>query len=323
MTDKKVIYVFPGQGSQYRGIGKDLMPRFESARRTYEEAADVLGYDIAALSFEDPSDRINLTRYTQPVLLTHHMACLRAYREIANDTLVPDAAAGHSLGEYSALVVAGTLPFSTALTLVKKRGELMGEFGEGEMSALPADLDTARGWADRYFCGIGGINLPAQTVVAGAATDLDALETAFIEENPRKRPVRLKTEGAFHTYYMVEAARRFRVALDAADMSPPEIGVLSNYAGGYHDADPGLIRARLFFQLFHPVNWIGCVRTALADGINTFVEFGGGIGKGDTPAEKRPNLEGMIKKAIRGADVETAYHSAINVETIEAAAVLN
>ena len=96
--------------------------------------------------------------------------------------------------------------------------------------------------------------------------------------------------------------------------------MLSNYAGGYHDPDPGLIKARLFFQLFHPVNWMGCIQSALADGINTFLEFGGGIGKGDTPAEKRPNLEGMIKKATRGAEVETAYLSAINVESIEAAA---
>lgn len=323
MTEKKVIYVFPGQGSQYPGIGSDLVSRFESARRTYEEASDVVGYDVAALSFEDPGERINLTRYTQPVLLTHHMACLRAYRETAAAPLQPTAAAGHSLGEYSALVVAGALSFPTALTLVKQRGELMGEFGEGEMSALPVDLDTAQEWADRYFCGVGGVNLPAQTVVAGAASDLDALEAAFAADNPRKRPVRLKTEGAFHTYYMVEAARRFRESLDAAEISPPKIGVLSNYAGAYHDADPGIIKARLFFQLFHPVNWIGCVRAALADGVDTFMEFGGGIGKGETPAEKRPNLEGMIRKAIRGSAVETAYYSAINVESIEAAAALS
>jgi [acyl-carrier-protein] S-malonyltransferase len=320
MTDKKVIYLFPGQGSQYRGIGSDLVARFASARTTYEEASEVLGYDVSVLSFRDPDGQINLTRYTQPVLLTHHMACLRAYREIAGSPMTPYAAAGHSLGEYSALVVAGALSFPTALKLVKTRGELMGEFGEGEMSALPVDLETARSWADRYFCGIGGINLPTQTVIAGAAHDLDALEVDFAAENPRKRPVRLKTEGAFHTYYMVEAARRFRDALDSAEVSTPEIGVLSNYAGAYHDADPGLIKARLFFQLFHPVNWVGCIHSALADGINTFIEFGGGIGKGDTPAEKRPNLEGMIKKATRGADIDISYLSAINVESIEAAA---
>lgn len=323
MTDRKVIYVFPGQGSQYPGIGSDLYARFDSVRRTYKEASDVLGYDVSALSFDDPEGRINLTRYTQPVLLTHHMACLRAYREIAAEPIPPDAAAGHSLGEYSALVVAGALSFPTALGLVRTRGELMGEFGEGEMSALPVDLETAKKWSDRYFCGVGGINLPTQTVVGGAVQDLDALESDFVAENPRKRPVRLKTEGAFHTYYMVEAARRYREALEVADMSAPEQGVLSNYAGAYHAADPRLIKAHLFFQLFHPVNWVGCVRTALADGINTFVEFGGGIGKGESPAEKRPNLEAMIKKATRGTDAEIGYIPAINVDSVEAAAQLS
>jgi [acyl-carrier-protein] S-malonyltransferase len=320
MTDTKVIYIFPGQGSQYRGIGSDLYERFESARRTYQEASDILGYDIARLSFEDPADQINLTRYTQPVLLTHHMACLRAYDELSGHPLTPDAAAGHSLGEYSALVVAGALSFSCALKLVSKRGELMGDHGEGEMSALPVDLETATHWADKYFCAIAGINLATQTVVAGAAGDLDTLESDFVAGNPRKRPVRLKTEGAFHTYYMVEAARRFRRALDAAEMAGPGIKVLSNYAGRYHQPEPQGIKAHLFFQLFHPVNWVGCLQSALADGMNTFIEFGGGIGKGEHPAEKRPNLESIIKKATRGSEQNIRYFPAINVDSIEATA---
>ena len=103
------------------------------------------------------------------------------------------------------------------------------------------------------------------------------------------------------------------------DRSPPAIRVLANYGGVYHDADPSDIKAKLFFQLFHPVDWIGCLRTALADGIDTFIEFGGGIGKGEAPAEKRPNLESIIKKAARG-EREIRYHAAINVDTIEAAA---
>ena len=320
MTEKKVIFIFPGQGSQYRGIGSDLFDRFESARRTYEEASDIVGYDMAKLSFKDPENKINLTRYTQPVLLTHHIACLRSYRELAAEPLVPQVAAGHSLGEYSALVVAGSLPFGTALGLIKIRGELMGDKGEGEMSALPVGLEAARYWADKYFCAIGGINLSTQTVVAGASSDLDDLESDFVAENPCKRPVRLRTEGAFHTYYMVQAARQFRIALETSAIEPPEIGVLSNYAGRYHDSDPLQIKAHLFFQLFHPVNWMGCLQSALADGVNTFVEFGGGIGKGETPAEKRPNLEGMIKKATRGAEHEIQYFPAINLSSIEAAA---
>jgi [acyl-carrier-protein] S-malonyltransferase len=298
-------------------MGSDLCARFDVADRTYEEAGDVLGFDIKRLSFEDPDGQINLTRFTQPALLTHHTACLRVLNEIAGQVPV-SAAGGHSLGEYSALVAAGALSFEGGLRLVQKRGELMGEFGEGEMSALPVGLDEARGWSDKFYCAIGGVNLPQQTVVAGASEDLDRLEAAFQEANPKRRPVRLKTEGAFHTYYMVEAARRFRAVLDEAHIDAPQFNVLSNYTGSYHDADPGQIKARLFFQLFHPVNWVGCLQTALSDGTNRVIELGGGIGSGETPADKRPNLESIIKKAARSAGVDIDYVPAINVETITA-----
>lgn len=320
MSESKVIYIFPGQGSQYKGIGSDLYDLFDTAKKVYEEASDILGYDIANLSFENPAGKINLTRYTQPVLVTHHVACLRVYRELASEPLPAYAAAGHSLGEYSALVLADALSFGAALDLVRVRGELMGKYGGGEMSALPVGVDVAKEWSDSYYCAIAGINLPTQTVVAGAASDLDTLEAEFLKDNPRKRPVRLKTEGAFHTYYMVEAARRFRDSLDAVEITQPKIKILSNYAGTYHQPDPEKIKANLFFQLFHPVNWIGCLYTALADGVDTFIEFGGGIGKGEIPAEMRPNLEGMIKKTARSSEKEIQYFPAINVETIKATA---
>ena len=321
-SEKRIIFMFPGQGSQYPGIGSDLNSDFDAARRIYEEASDLLGYDMAKLSFEDPDQHINLTRYTQPVLLTHQIACLSVYRELADMPLQPMAAAGHSLGEYSALVTAGALTFADALRLVAKRGELMGTYGEGEMAALTVDLETARPLSDKHFCAIAGLNLPDQTVVGGAAADLDALAAEMAEVMPRKRAVRLKTEGAFHTYYMVEAARRFREALDQVEIAESSLKVLSNYTGGFHENDAATIKSRLFFQLFHPVNWIGCLQTALDDGIDTFVEFGGGIGDGESPAEKRPNLEGMIKKFTRRVKPKPEYIPAINSATIRAAAEL-
>lgn len=313
----RVLLIFPGQGSQYRGMGSDLCERFPTADKTYNMAGDVLGFDIKRVSFDDPDDQINLTRFTQPALLTHHTACLRVMQEVVGDMAV-FASAGHSLGEYSALMAASVLTFEDALRLVQKRGELMGDFGEGEMSALPVELEEARSWSDKFYCAIGGINLPQQTVVAGASEDLDRLEAAFQEANPKRRPVRLKTEGAFHTYYMVDAARRFRSVLDTARFGEPTFKVLSNYTGTYHDPDAEQIKARLFFQLFHPVNWIGCLQTALQDGIDKVIELGGGIGSGETPGEKRPNLESIIKKAARGAGRDIEYIPAINVETITA-----
>ncbi len=316
---QRVIYIFPGQGSQYRGIGSDIYQEFTTARRIYEQASDVLGYDMAKLSFDDPDNQINLTRFTQPVLLTHQVACLEVFREIADTSMDPVAAAGHSLGEYTALVAAKSLTFEQALRLVRNRGELMGAHGEGEMLAMAMDLESARPLADKHYCGIAGLNLPDQTVVGGAGMDLKALAAESVERYPRKRTVQLKTEGAFHTYYMVTAARHFRPVLDEADFAPPEVRVLSNYTGGYHETDANTIRSRLFFQLFHPVNWIGCLQTAITDGMTTFIEIGGGIGKGDSPAEKRPNLESMIKKATRRADPKPRYLAAINVETIKGA----
>jgi [acyl-carrier-protein] S-malonyltransferase len=196
----------------------------------------------------------------------------------------------------------------------------MGTYGEGEMAALTVDLETARPLADKHFLGIAGLNLPDQTVVGGDGRDLDALAAEMAETMPKKRAVRLKTEGAFHTYYMVEAARRFREDLDSVAMAEPQLKVLSNYTGGFHESDTASIKSRLFFQLFHPVNWVGCLQSALDDGINLFVEFGGGIGDGEGPGEKRPNLEGIIKKFTRREKPKPEYLPAINCATIRAAA---
>jgi len=319
-SEQRIIFIFPGQGSQYPGIGSDLHEAFDSARQVYEQASDVLGYDMARLSFEDPDDQINLTRYTQPVLLTHHIACLNVYRELAGEPMRPVVAGGHSLGEYSALVTAGALSFEDALHLVAKRGELMGAHGEGEMAALTVDRETAQPLSDKHFCGIAGLNLADQTVVGGSTADLDALTEEMAELYPKKRAIRLKTEGAFHTYYMVTAARHFREELDRVTVSEPNLKVLSNYTGGFHESDAETIKSRLFFQLFHPVNWVGCLQSALDDDINLFVEFGGGIGRGEKPAEKHPNLEGIIKKFTRRTRPKPGYLPAINITTITEAA---
>ncbi len=286
MADAKndVLFLFPGQGSQYPGIGRDIHDSESAAREVYQTASDVLGYDVARLSFDDPDRCINLTRFTQPVLLTHSIACLRALESRLGRRLEPSAVAGHSLGEYSALVAAGALDFAAAVELVKLRGELMGTHGEGEMEALPVGLDEARSIADAHFCAIAACNMPDQTVVGGASGDLDRLSAAFAEANPRKRSARLKTEGAFHTYYMVTAAREFRSRLDAAPLAAPRTRVLSNYTGGFHDDDAASIRTRLFFQLFHPVLWHQNLVAAVDGGCSSIIEFGGGIGKGETAA---------------------------------------
>lgn len=317
MSSNSVALLFPGQGSQYPGIGKDLFDNHEIVRDTYEEASDVLGYDIASLSFEDPNAEINLTRFTQPALLTHEIACYKVFTELTGNKLAPKMAAGHSLGEYAALVAAGVLSFELGLSLVKKRGELMGEFGEGEMEALMIDLESATTLAEEHYCGIAACNLPEQNVVGGRPEDLDLLAASMAEKFPRKRSARLKTEGAFHTYYMVGAARRFREVLEKADFQMPNFDVLSNFTGTLHDSDLDSIRSRLFLQLFNPVLWHKNLVTAVEQGANMLIEFGGGLGKGETAGEKRPNLESIVKKTFRGSDSAPAYHAVINQQTLE------
>jgi len=319
MTDSNnsLMFIFPGQGSQYKGIGSDLFAKFDAAKKVYETANKVLGYDIADISFNDPDGTLNLTRYTQPAILTHSVACMEVFKDLTNGKVKASAAAGHSLGEYTALITAGSLSFENALRLVQRRGELMGEHGEGEMLAFPLDLETTRPLAEKYYCAIAGCNLKDQTVVGGRNDDLDSISAAVEELFPRKRPVRLKTEGAFHTYYMVNAARLYRSELDNAKFETPVIPIQSNYTGEFHDPDSGIIKSRLFLQLFHPVMWYANLQSTAARGYSNFIEFGGGIGSGETPAEKRPNLQSMVIKAFRGKDVKPTYNAVINCETLE------
>lgn len=316
MTDRNIMFVFPGQGSQYRSMGSDIHDGFAVARDVYAEASDVLGYDMVELSFRDPQDEIGLTRYTQPALLTHSIACLRVFDELTGGAIQPTLAAGHSLGEYSALVAAGILTLADGLRLVQKRGDLMGAHGEGGMVALTVDAATAAPIADMHYCQVASCNLPEQTVVGGTDADLERLVAYMGEHYPRKRAIPLATEGAFHTYLMVAAAREFRAVLDATEFAESSVRVLSNYTAGVHDADADSIRTRLFFQLFKPVNWVGCLQTAITEGVDTFVEFGGGLGKADDPSGKRPNLESIIKKTLKVSGHAADYVAAINTGSL-------
>lgn len=319
MKSEKILFQFPGQGSQYRGMGSDLVAEFAIARDIYGRASEVLSYDLASLSFEDPDSQLDLTRYTQPALLTHQIACLSVFQSLAGD-IKPMVAAGHSLGEYTALVAAGSLTLEDGVGLVAERGRLMSELGRGSMLATTLDLDTAKALADRYFCGIGGSNLPDQTVIAGTDEDLQSLAEDLTANHPRKRAIPLKTEGAFHTYLMVPAAEQFRPVLERCEFRPLGFQVLSNYTGELHLDDPGAIRSRLFFQLFNPVRWIACMKWVVEAKVDTIIEFGGGIGKGEGPGEKRPNLESVAKKSLKNFAHEAEYLAAINAASIRAAA---
>ena len=301
-------------------MGSDLVEAFPVARELYSRASAVVGYDMAELSFRDPREELNLTRFTQPALLTHEVACLESFRSLVGDRARPKLGAGHSLGEYTELVNAGALTFEAALKLVQRRGELMSEFGRGGMVATTLELSAAQALADKFFCGIGGCNLPDQTVVAGESHDLDALTAEMAALYPNKRGVRLNTEGAFHTYLMVSAAQEFRKVLEQTEFGALGVDTLSNYTGKLHESASNAIRSRLFFQLFNPVKWVSCINAAVDAGIDTVIEFGGGIGKGEGPDGKRPNLESIVKKSLKWREHQAQYLPAISAVTIRATA---
>ncbi len=316
----RLLFIFPGQGAQYRGMGRDLCAAFPSAAAIYERATASLGIDMSRLCFDDPDNQLNLTRFTQPALLTHSVACWTVLNELTDHRLTPAMAAGHSLGEYSALVATGSLSFEGALQLVSRRGTLMGQLGEGEMTAFALSRADLTPLAEATYCGIAACNLADQTVAGGRAADLAALESLVKEQHPRaaRKMVRLKTEGAFHTYYMTAAAKEFRADLAAATFDAGHYPVLSNYTGAAHDL-AGL-RARLFYQLFHPVRWLDNLQTAFDAGMTTVVELGGGLGSGDGAEGKRPNLESVVKKAAAHFDRPIHYLGAIHETSLKEAA---
>ncbi|MGB5354533.1 MAG: hypothetical protein WBN32_13035, partial [Woeseia sp.] len=159
-----------------------------------------------------------------------------------------------------------------------------------------------------------------QTVIAGDDSDIEAIVTEMTENFPRKRAFRLNTEGAFHTYLMTTAAEKFRDVLQSVQFGEPKIQILSNYTGKLHESGGDAVRSRLFFQLFHPVRWVTCMTSAFEIGIDTIIEFGGGIGKEPEPENKRPNLEGIVRKSLKFAGYEAQYAAAINARTLRESA---
>lgn len=303
-----IAFLFPGQGAQYVGMGADLYAESPAARAIFDRADAVLDRPLSTLCFEGPADALTRTANTQPALLVHSLACHAALME--RGPITPVAVAGHSVGEYAALVVAGVLSLDDALRLVQARGEAMDTHGTGRMLALLMTPEVAQPIASRFFCDVAVVNLPNQTVVGGHADDLAALQ-AHLTERGQNPGVLLETSGAFHTHLMVQAALAFRPTLLSARFTPPAIKALSNFRGTYHEDDPQAIKAELFFQIFNPVRWSTLMDRMLEDGVTTFVELGGGSGDGG-----RSRLAAMTRKAMRRHKVKGEHYGAISVDSV-------
>jgi len=272
--------IFPGQGAQLVGMGQDVAATFPVAAETFVRADEVLGFSLSRLCFEGPADRLNATDIQQPAIFATSVAIFRAAQRkgvLPSDGFA--AMGGLSLGEYTALHLAGALSFEDGLRLVYRRGQLMQQAAEaapgGMLSIMGLDEAQALALCERAASkgriGPANFNCPGQIVVSG---DLAACEaaTAIVEEFGGKA-VPLKVAGAFHSELMRPAAEALRAALANTDIRPPAVPVIANVDTEYH-RDPAAIRDALYRQVFNPVRWQACVERLIADGCDTFWEIG-------------------------------------------------
>jgi [acyl-carrier-protein] S-malonyltransferase len=305
-----VALVFPGQGAQFVGMGAELIDISPAAKQVYQDADRILGTSLTSLMLNGPADELEDTINAQPAILTTSLAALAALEERLaplNEAITPTLVAGHSLGEFSALVAAGALDFPTAVRLVRERGRLMKEAGiesPGGMAAILGMDDEVLAEVCRDASGDGIVvlanaNCPGQTVISG---DVDALERAMAlaKERGAKRVARLGVSIASHSPLMEDAAEKFAKLVDAADLSVPRVPVVGNVT-----ARPltsvAEIREELSLQVKSPVNWTGSVKTMLDAGVSTFIDLGPG-----------QVVNGLIKRVSR--DVATLSTTDLDLE---------
>lgn len=290
---ENLAFVFPGQGSQQIGMLADLASSFDVVNHTFAEASEVLGYDLWDLCQNGSPEDITLTERTQPLLLTASVAVWRVWQ--ASEGAKPTLMAGHSLGEWSALVCAGVLPFADAVTLVRNRGAYMQDAvapGDGAMAAIigledqqieSICADVAQGQAVAAV----NYNSPGQVVIAG---DAAAVERAIVgcKDAGAKRAMPLPVSAPFHTVLMQPAADRLASEIMATDFSAPETLVVHN-VHAQTESSPDAIKQLLIDQICKPVLWVDCVKTLQQQGVDTVVECGAG-----------KVLSGLCKRIDRG-----------------------
>ncbi|HAF0292646.1 TPA: ACP S-malonyltransferase [Salmonella enterica subsp. enterica serovar Typhimurium var. 5-] len=304
----KIAFLFPGQGSQTVGMGQALALSNESVSSTFKKADEVLGESLSSLIFEGPQEKLTLTTNAQPALLTTSIAILNFFNQYG---IKPDYTAGHSLGEYSALVASGAITFEDAVYAVRKRGEYMEEAvpnGEGTMAAvLGMDREklmdvTETVTAEGNPVQLANLNCPGQIVISGSKKGVEEASVKA-KEAGAKRVIPLDVSGPFHSSLMKPAAERFEAILNGMSLKDADIPVIGNVT-----AEPmteaGEIKKRLIEQLYSPVLWEDTVGKMLELGVDTFIEIGPG-----------KVLSGLVKKVDRSAKTYAIY----DAETCEAA----
>ncbi len=284
-------YVFPGQGAQFPGMGNDLYGEFEQARKLFERANDILGFRITEVMFKGSEDDLRQTRVTQPAIFLHSVILSR----VMGDRFKPDFVAGHSLGEFSALVTCKALSFEDGLRLVAKRAEAMQKACEAQPSTMAAILGLEDEVVEKVLKSIKDIvvpanyNSPGQIVISGTVSGVEqACEK--LKEAGAKRAIMLKVGGAFHSPLMEPARLELAEAISLTEIKSPLCPVYQN-VNAQPVTIPDVIKSNLIKQLTSPVRWTQTVRNLIADGADTFIEVG--------PGKVLQNLILQVKKDIK------------------------
>ena len=295
----RIAFIFPGQGAQTVGMGKDFYEQTETARGVFDEATRLLGFSMPELCFE-PNDRMDITEYTQAAMVTTSIAMMKVFMERTG--IRPDVAAGLSLGEYCALAAAGVMSEADAITTVRQRGILMQEAVPAGVGAMAAVLAMDAAAIETVIAPIEGVqianyNCPGQIVISGLK---EAVETAGekLKEAGAKRVIPLNVSGPFHSRMLTEAGRKLGEVLEKTEVHTPRIPYVANVTAQYV-TDAAQVKPLLEQQVYSSVRWQQSVETMLADGVDTFIE----IGPGKT-------LSGFVKKISRDVKV-------LNIEKME------